>query len=109
METFLPVFFPIFGLAPLKYHLFSFLQDMGLSFHRGQNVHFLFLSLSSCRTSTAPGEAGVMVFAAPIKGKVLQLLSHHIIYGEIVVPGGQGQILLRMANSALWNTKNPLD
>eukprot|EP00434_Breviolum_minutum_P009963 symbB.v1.2.008783.t1/scaffold514.1/size193457/9 len=28
-----------------------------------------------------------MVFAAPIKGKVLQLLSHHIIYGEIVVPG----------------------
>ena len=31
---------------------------------------------------------GVTVFAAPIKGKVLQLLSHHIIYGEIVVPGG---------------------
>ena len=28
-----------------------------------------------------------MVFSAPIKGKVLQLLSHHIIYGEIVVPG----------------------
>ncbi|CAK9054933.1 unnamed protein product [Durusdinium trenchii] len=33
------------------------------------------------------GDGGVMVFAAPIKGKVLQLLSHHIIYGEIVVPG----------------------
>ncbi|CAJ1440834.1 unnamed protein product, partial [Effrenium voratum] len=33
------------------------------------------------------GEPGVTVFAAPIKGKVLQLLSHHIIYGEIVVPG----------------------
>lgn len=33
-----------------------------------------------------------MVFAAPIKGKVLQLLSHHIIYGEIVVPGSEGHL-----------------
>eukprot|EP00439_Symbiodinium_sp_Y106_P082790 s190_g22.t1 len=33
------------------------------------------------------GEHGGSVFAAPINGKVLKLLSHHIVHGEIVVPG----------------------
>ncbi|CAK9099313.1 Polyketide synthase PksJ (PKS) [Durusdinium trenchii] len=30
---------------------------------------------------------GVQVFAQPFAGKLLQLVSHHIIFGEIVVPG----------------------
>jgi hypothetical protein len=32
-------------------------------------------------------EPGLQVFASPIRGKVVLLLSHHIIYGEVVVPG----------------------
>eukprot|EP00434_Breviolum_minutum_P009961 symbB.v1.2.008781.t1/scaffold514.1/size193457/7 len=30
---------------------------------------------------------GIQVFAQPFAGKLLQLVSHHIIFGEIVVPG----------------------
>ena len=57
---------------------------------------FLSLSIPSHNSEIfVAGEAGVMVFAAPIKGKVLQLLSHHIIYGEIVVPGRLQQLKIQ--------------
>ncbi|CAK9099310.1 Oleandomycin polyketide synthase, partial [Durusdinium trenchii] len=58
---------------------------------RGADDDLVEISLSSLAFHQAKkGDGGVMVFAAPIKGKVLQLLSHHIIYGEIVVPGSEG-------------------
>ena len=38
---------------------------------------------------------GVTLYAAPIRGKLLQLLSHHIIYGEIVVFDSQQESLPR--------------
>ena len=38
--------------------------------------------------SVAPRkEMGYTVYSAPIRGKLVHLLSHHIIYGEVVVPG----------------------
>eukprot|EP00913_Durusdinium_trenchii_P008003 g7506.t1 len=33
------------------------------------------------------GEDGVCILSCPIDGHVLQLLSHHIVHGEVVVPG----------------------
>jgi acyl transferase domain-containing protein/NADPH:quinone reductase-like Zn-dependent oxidoreductase/acyl carrier protein len=38
-------------------------------------------------TGTPGPQPNITVFSAPIRGKLVKLLSHHIIYGEIVVPG----------------------
>jgi acyl transferase domain-containing protein len=37
--------------------------------------------------SKQSGEDGSTTVTAPIRGKLAELLSHHIIFGEIVVPG----------------------
>ncbi len=64
-----------------------YLESISIFLLHYDNMFFSFHPLPQHHFENFPGEAGVMVFAAPIKGKVLQLLSHHIIYGEIVVPG----------------------